>query len=180
MLYYIHGYLSEPNSTKGTLIKRALNVIPLKYRDCEPEELIVSDCVNRILEQIKSDEDAILIGSSLGGLLAAKVALNASNVNTIILLNPAIIPLSEDISKIQDLPHHIVVEMQDERLFKEKIRAKIFILAGTLDDTVPNWWAVEFAKTQQATIKFLHDDHSFTQNMEKLPDIIRNILDEKH
>ena len=31
MLYYIHGYLSEPNGTKGTILKEKLGVIPIKY-----------------------------------------------------------------------------------------------------------------------------------------------------
>ena len=70
--------------------------------------------------------------------------------------------------------------MQDTRLFKEKIKPEIFIIAGTMDDTVPNWWVVEFAKTQEATIQFLHDDHSLTQHINKLPNIIKKCLDEKH
>ena len=86
MIYYIHGYLSEPNSTKGTLFKEKLNAKAIKYRDCEPEDLVVSDCVKRIEEEIKNDDFAILIGSSLGGLLAAKTALDNSNVKHIILL----------------------------------------------------------------------------------------------
>ena len=49
-----------------------------------------------------------------------------------------------------------------------------------MDDTVPNWWVVEFAKTQEATIQFLHDDHSLTQHINKLPNIIKKCLDEKH
>lgn len=180
MKYYIHGYLSKPNSIKGTLLKKELNVIPIKYRDCKPEELVISDALERIKEQIQNDEDVVLIGSSLGGLLAAKTALYNQNVKQLILLNPSIIPPSQDISKITDLPKQILVEMQDEKLFKEKIESKIHILAGTMDYTVPTWWVVEFAKAQQAKIMFLNDDHSFTQNIGKLPNIIRNILDEKH
>ena len=57
MLYYIHGYLSEPNSTKGTLFKEKLNAKAIKYRDCEPEDLVISDCVNRVEEEIENDKD---------------------------------------------------------------------------------------------------------------------------
>ena len=179
-LYYIHGYQSNPDSTKGLLLKKELNVTPIKYRDCAPEELVISEAINRIKEQIKNDENVVLIGSSLGGLLAAKTALHVENIKQLILLNPAIVPISQDISKITDMPRHILLDMQDEKLFTTKIKPKINILLGTMDDTVPNWWVVEFAKAQQATILFLHDDHSFTQNMQKLPDIIRNLLEEKH
>jgi len=92
MLYYIHGYLSSPNSTKGTLLKKTLNAHPIKYRDCQPEELLISDCLNQISNVIKNDHEVTLIGSSLGGLLAVKTAQKNQNVKKLILLNPAIIP----------------------------------------------------------------------------------------
>ena len=180
MLYYIHGYQSEPNSTKGTFFKEKLNAIPINYRDCEPEKLIISDCLNRIKKQITNDKDVFLIGSSLGGFLAAKTALNNSNVKQIILLNPAIIPPSVDVTKIQDMPQNILSDMQDTMLFNEKINSDIFILAGTMDNVVPNHWIIEFAKAQEATIRFLHDDHSFTNNLKILTDIIKNKSSEKH
>ena len=73
-LYYIHGYLSSPDSTKGTLLKKTLNAIPIKYRDCPPEKLKISECLKNIKKVIENDLKAILIGSSLGGYLAAKTA----------------------------------------------------------------------------------------------------------
>ena len=180
MLYYIHGYLSEPNSTKGILFKDKLNAKPIKYRDCKPENLIISDCLERIKKEIKNDENVVLIGSSLGGFLAAKTAQHNSNVKKIILLNPAIIPPSYDITKIQDIPQSILRDMQDKSLFDEKIKSKIFIIRGSEDDLVPDFWILEFAKAQEATIMLLNDDHSLTKNIQKLPDIIRNIIDQKH
>jgi len=172
--------MSEPDSTKGTLLKEKLNAIPIKYRDCEPEDLIISDCLKRIKEEIKDDDDVVLIGSSLGGFLAAKTALNCSNVEQIILFNPAIIPPTVDINTIQDMPQKILQDMQDNRLFKQKINADIYILAGTNDDVVPTKWVLEFAKAQQATIKFLHDDHSLTTNINQIPSMVMNIIGKKH
>lgn len=177
MLYYIHGYLSEPYSTKGKLFKEKLDAKPIKYRDCKPEDLIISDCIKRIEKEIEKDQNAVLIGSSLGGFLAAKTALNNRNVKHIILLNPAIIPPIVDISKIQGMPQGILKDIQDVKLFKNKIRANIDILAGTLDDVVPNDWVVEFAKAQNIDVKYLIDDHSFTNNIDKLPEIIISVLD---
>ena len=180
MLYYIHGYMSDPNSTKGTLFKEKLNARAIKYRDCEPEDLVISDCLKRIKSEIKDDKNVILIGSSLGGLLAAKTALENPNVKQIILLNPAIIPPSVDITKIQGMPQRILSDMQDVRLFEEKIDSDIFILAGKWDDVVPSDWVLEFARAQGVTVSFLDDDHSFMYNMNKLPDIIGDILNKKH
>jgi len=176
MLYYIHGYMSEPNSTKGTLFKKMLNAKAIKYRDCEPEDLIISDCLIRIKKEIQNDGNAKLIGSSLGGLLAAKTALDNSNVKQIILLNPAIIPLYVDISKIQGMPQEILTDMQDYRLFENKISAKINIFTGTMDNVVPNRWVEEFAKAQDVKIRYLDDDHSFSLNLQKLPQIISDLL----
>lgn len=177
MLYYIHGYLSDPNSAKGQLFKQKLNAKPIKYRDGKPEDLIISDCLKRIKEEISKDKNAVLIGSSLGGYLAAKTALDNSNVNLLVLLNPAIIPPKTDITKIQDMPQRILADMQDIRLFKEKIRSSILVIIGTRDKVVPSTWALEFAKAQDLTIRFLDDDHRFSHFIDQLPDIISSYLD---
>ena len=177
MLYYIHGYLSDPNSTKGTLFQNTLRAKAIKYRDCPPEDLIISDCIERIEKEIRNDSNVILIGSSLGGLLAAKTAIRNTNVKQLILLNPAIIPPNFDITKIKDMPHRILFEMKDKRLYEEKISSKISSLVGTNDDVVPNSWPISFAKAQEAMVLFFKDDHSFTKNMKQLPHIIRSILD---
>jgi len=180
MLYYIHGYQSDPNSTKGMLFKEKLNAKAIKYRDCKPEDLVISDCLKRIKNEIENDKNAVLIGSSLGGFLAAKTALDNSNVKLIILLNPAIIPPGVDISKIQEIPHSILSDMQDSFLFKEKIGSDVFILRGRKDDVVPDLWVSEFAKAQEASVIFLDDDHCFSINLDKLPIILVDILDKKH
>jgi hypothetical protein len=66
--------------------------------------------------------------------------------------------------------------MKDPRIFKEKIKAEITILMGLEDEVIPGNWILDFATVQKATIKFLHDDHSFTKNIDKLPDIIAEII----
>ncbi len=180
MYYYIHGYLSDPNSTKGLLLKEKLGVKLVKYRDCEPEELIIFNCVDNILKEIKNDPNPVLFGSSLGGFLSVLTALKNPKIRKLILMNPAIIPPTIDISKIKDMPQRILEDMYKPELFKEKINAEIFILVGTLDKVVPNEWVIEFAKAQEATVLFLKDDHSFTNYLEELPNIFSNILNKKH
>ena len=168
--------MSEPSSTKGTLFENKLNAKAIKYRDCEPEDLVISDCLLKIKREIEKDKYAILIGSSLGGFLAAKTALDNKNVQQIILLNPAIIPPSVDISKLQGMPQRILSDMQDKSLFNNKISCGIVILIGLNDDLVPLRWPLEFALSQDTTIKFFDDDHSFTKNMNQLPKIIDKLL----
>jgi predicted esterase YcpF (UPF0227 family) len=180
MLYYIHGYLSSPESKKGLLLKEKLKVKPIKYRDCQPENLIISDCLKSIYDEIKNDNKVVLIGSSMGGFLAAKTALINKNVNKLILLNPAIIPPKVDIGTIQGIPIRILTDMKDKFLFDCKIEAEIYILLGTKDDVIPYYWSIEFAKSQEAYVKFYHDDHRFFKNINNLPDIISNIINQKN
>ncbi len=178
-LYYIHGYLSNPESAKGILFKKKLDAKPIKYRFCRPEELIISECLENIKNELKNVYDIVLIGSSLGGFLVAKTAQINHNVKQIILLNPAIIPPDYDITKSTDMPQSILKDLKDDTLFNTKITAYITILLGTRDTLVPNSWAIEFAKIQQATIKFFNDDHRFTNTFDKLPDIIKKIIEQK-
>jgi len=180
MLYYIHGYLSNPESTKGLLLKDKLNVKLIKYRDCKPEDLIIDECINCINDEIKNDRKVVLIGSSMGGFLAAKTALMNKNVKKLILLNPAIIPPKVDINSIQGIPKRILIDMKDNLLFECKLGAEIYILLGTEDDVIPPYWGIEFARVQEANIKFYHDDHRFFKNINNLPDIITNIIDQKN
>jgi len=176
MLYYIHGYQSSPDGNKGTLLKERLNVKAIKYRDCKPENLVISDCLKRISNVIKNDENVVLIGSSLGGFLAASTAIDRLNIKKIILLNPAIIPPSTNLDIIQGMPMNILRDIVDRRLFEKKISADITILRGTEDDMVPDEWVLEFAKAQEATLIFYHDDHVFSKNLAKLPSIISEIV----
>jgi len=176
MIYYLHGYQSSPNGEKATLLKESVHAIPIKYRECNPEELIISQCLNRISEVIAHDQQVVLIGSSLGGFLAASAALTHSNVKQLILLNPAIIPLEIDLTTIEGMPLRILQEMRDPRLFQQKIPAIITILRGVLDDVVPDEWILAFAQAQNATIKLYTDDHRFSKNLHRLPDIITEIV----
>ena len=74
------------------------------------------------------------------------------------------------------MPPRILSEMQDSKLFEQKISSDIFIILGTEDETIPNSWGVLFAGVQEATVKFLHDDHSFSYNINQLPKIIGKYL----
>jgi predicted esterase YcpF (UPF0227 family) len=176
MLYYIHGYQSSPSGQKATLLKETIQAIPITYRDGPPEDLIISKCLDRISKSIAGDQQAILIGSSLGGFLSAETALTHRNVQQLILLNPAIIPPETDLTAITGMPLRILQEMKDPRLFTEKIPANITILRGTLDEVVPDRWVHRFAQTQNATIKRFTDDHQFTNTLQNLPKIITEIL----
>lgn len=176
MLYYIHGYQSSPQGEKATLLKKTIQAIPITYRNGHAEDLIISHCLNRIGAVIQDDPHAILIGSSLGGFLAASTGLTHSNVKQLILLNPAIVPLNIDLNTIESMPLRILEEIREQRFFTEKIPASITILRGIQDDVVPYQWILSFAQAQNATIKFYDDDHRFSKNLKNLPRIIAELL----
>jgi len=176
MLYYLHGYQSSPTGEKATIFKKTLGAIPIAYCDDSPEHLVISQCLNRISEALKNDYEVVLIGSSLGGLLAASTALTHPTVTQLILLNPAIIPPETDLHTIKGMPLRILEEMKDPRLFEQKIPVPITILRGIQDDLVPDEWILSFAKAQQATIQLYNDDHRFSKNLQNLPMIISELL----
>lgn len=176
MLYYIHGYQSSPTGTKALLFKKQLQAHPITYRQCPPEDLRISDCLTCIAKTIKKDPHVTLIGSSLGGFLAASTALTHSTVKHCILLNPAIIPPQTSIHTIKDMPQTILKDMKNPEFFTKKIPADILIIRGTQDIIVPDFWVYFFAIAQEATVRFLNDDHQFSKNLEKLPGIISSYL----
>ena len=56
MMYYIHGFLSSPESGKGKLFRDKLDVINIKYRNCEPRDLKISNCLGSIYNEIKKED----------------------------------------------------------------------------------------------------------------------------
>jgi len=176
LLYYVHGYQSTPNSEKGRLFQENLNARSIDYHQGKPEDLEIDVCVYKILKAIQADSEPMLIGSSLGGFLAAKVALELSTVKMLILLNPAIIPPQADTSRVKGIPERILAEMRDDQLFNKKIAAETTILMAMKDQVIPRNWILNFAMAQEATVKFLNDDHAFTSNLTRLPKIIDMIL----
>lgn len=176
MLYYIHGYQSNPNGEKATAFKETLQAIPISYQETIPEKISIPRCLDRISKEIRNDPSVVLIGSSLGGFLAASTALNHPTVKQLILLNPAIIPPETDLLKIKDMPLRILQEMINPGLFIQKIPAQITILRGRQDTVVPDQWVLRFSQAQNATIQFFDDDHRFSKNLSQLPGIISAIL----
>jgi predicted esterase YcpF (UPF0227 family) len=176
MLYYIHGYQSNPDSAKGTLFKQVLQANAIKYRDGQPEDLVIADCLHRVAQTIENDDDVVLIGSSFGGFLAAATALEHTTVKQLILLNPAVIPPSTDLSTYTSMPRRILTDMVNKKLFETRLNVATFILMGTEDDVIPHDWILAFAMAQEATVHFLHDDHQFSQNLHLLPELIKTIL----
>jgi uncharacterized protein len=92
-ILYLHGFASGPQSKKGVEFERhfAPRGIPierLNLRVPSFEHLRLSAMIETVRAAI-GDDRAIVIGSSLGGLTAARVAERDDRVRALILLAPA-------------------------------------------------------------------------------------------
>jgi pimeloyl-ACP methyl ester carboxylesterase len=90
---YLHGFASSPASRKAQFFaqKLAERGIQLEIPDLAEhgfENLTISDQLHQI-DRLLGNEGAILIGSSLGGYVAALYAARHSEVARLVLLTPA-------------------------------------------------------------------------------------------
>ena len=90
---YLHGFASSPGSRKATFFSEhlralgyAVDVPDLAQGDFE--RLTITGQL-RVIEQVACGEPVILIGSSLGGYLAALYAARHLEVERLVLLAPA-------------------------------------------------------------------------------------------
>ena len=91
-LYYLHGFASGPGSAKGVAFERYLAergraIARLDLRRPSLAHLRLSAMIDHVRATI--EDPAILIGSSLGGLCAARTAERDPRVKALILLAPA-------------------------------------------------------------------------------------------
>jgi pimeloyl-ACP methyl ester carboxylesterase len=93
---YLHGFASSPESKKAVAVAerlrmRGVAVERLDLRVPSMERLDFGAMLERTREAIGGPEDrAILIGSSLGGLVAARVAEHDRRVVGMVLMAPAL------------------------------------------------------------------------------------------
>lgn len=90
---YLHGFASSPASRKATFFAQRLRQLGFRVEipdlaEGNFEELTISGQL-RLAERIGRNEPLILIGSSLGGYLAALYAARHPEVQRVILLAPA-------------------------------------------------------------------------------------------
>ncbi|WP_426755622.1 YqiA/YcfP family alpha/beta fold hydrolase [Myxococcus sp. Y35] len=92
---YLHGFASGPDSTKGVAVARhyagqGLHVERLNLRVPSLEQLRLSAMLDTVRAAMGGPEErVVLIGSSLGGLTAARVAEQDARVCALVLLAPA-------------------------------------------------------------------------------------------
>jgi predicted esterase YcpF (UPF0227 family) len=92
---YLHGFASSPESRKAKVFaeafrRRAADLDRLDLRRPSMAELRISAMMAHVRERIGGPTDrAVLVGSSLGGLTAARVAAEDARVSALFLMAPA-------------------------------------------------------------------------------------------
>jgi hypothetical protein len=92
---YLHGFASSPGSAKARAFSedfgaRGVDVERLDMRVPSMEHLRLSAMISHVRAQIGGPRDrAVLIGSSLGGLTACRVAEDDARVCALVLMAPA-------------------------------------------------------------------------------------------
>jgi pimeloyl-ACP methyl ester carboxylesterase len=90
---YLHGFASSPRSRKAQFFGEKLAEKGVRLEtpalDQDDFEHLTITRQLRVIERIVADDAVVLIGSSLGGYLAALYAARNSNVQRLLLLAPA-------------------------------------------------------------------------------------------
>jgi uncharacterized protein len=108
MYIYLHGFSSGPGSTKAKYIKAqfAQIGIELQVPDLNQDDfthLTVSRQIAQVVDLFPADKSPVtLIGSSLGGWIAAIIAQDHPQVDRLVLLAPAFDFLAHWLPKIGD------------------------------------------------------------------------------
>jgi pimeloyl-ACP methyl ester carboxylesterase len=85
---YLHGFASSPLSSKAQWFGKRLDMVIPDLAEGDFEHLTISRQL-RVVEEAAGDEPVVLIGSSLGGYLAALYAARHASVERLVLMAPA-------------------------------------------------------------------------------------------
>jgi pimeloyl-ACP methyl ester carboxylesterase len=197
-IVYLHGFASSPLSTKSQFFKQkfaqkfagvAFDIPELDQGDFR--SMTVSGQLRVVDEAVQGDR-VILMGSSLGGYLAALYAARHSNVDRLVLLAPAFQFPSrwraryseaelEDWKKsgFRAFYHYAHQEerplgyqfVQDSAQYEDEpdFRQPALVLHGLHDEVVPPEVSQQFAaRHPDVTLKLVESGHELTDQMEFL------------
>jgi pimeloyl-ACP methyl ester carboxylesterase len=177
---YLHGFASGPASKKATFFRQrlpSLEVPDLASGDFE--HLSISSQID-VIDELAAGEPITLIGSSLGGYLAALYAARHTEVTKLVLLAPAFgfarnwaaAPGAEAWRKTGSLDVYHYGEKRTRRLGYQLIedalryedfpdfRQPAFIFHGIHDTVVPAGLSGQFTGTHpNARLRLLDADH---------------------
>jgi pimeloyl-ACP methyl ester carboxylesterase len=164
-IVYLHGYKSSPRSTKAQFFGRRFAElrVPFEVPDISAETMAGQ---LRIIEDACRGEAVTLMGSSLGGFLAALYAARHPEVQRAVLTAPAFcigrMDLITDASEFEDFPD---------------VRQPVLILHGTEDPVVPVSLSQAFANAHpNVKLLLLNSRHELTDVLEPMWNAVRDFL----
>ncbi len=205
---YLHGFASGANSYKGTFLRkrfaergRTLHTPDLNGGDFEHVTL------TRQLQLIRRQVDSLpgeitLMGSSMGGYLAALFARDCERVRRLVLLAPAFQFVSRFLERLPEETlrqwqkegyltvfhysanenrrlHYGIIEdarQYDQQVLNRQIPA--LLIHGRNDESVPYTLSIEYLKQNSAAqLLLLNSDHSLTADVETIWQQVQLFLD---
>jgi pimeloyl-ACP methyl ester carboxylesterase len=204
---YLHGFLSGPSSVKGEFLFRHfaeshLELIRPDLNGDNFERMTITSQLNIINGVIdRAEGEVVLIGSSLGGYLAALVAGNRPEVQKLVLLAPAFDFISRYVDRLTEkqlqewkdtgfirlyqyhykthrkLRYQIV---EDARLYEDHqfiLHIPLFIIHGLRDESVPYQVSIDFLQDNlQGEMLLLPADHGMLDKLEVIWKYLRIFL----
>ncbi|MBA3390993.1 MAG: alpha/beta hydrolase [Deltaproteobacteria bacterium] len=197
-LLYLHGFASGPRSTKGVAVAahyaaRGFDVDRLDLRQPSFEHLRLSAMIETARAAIGEDrERAIVFGSSLGGLTAARLAEHDPRVTALVLLAPAFQLVTRWREALGDeftawkaggwreildyttgqparVDYGFVEDAEAIDVGFPDVRVPTLIIHGTADETVPIERSRQFA-TGKPHVRLLEvdDDHQLVASLPRI------------
>ena len=203
-LIYLHGFASGPMSSKAQFFRRRFEELGVELRipDLSQgnfEGLTISGQL-RVVERIAGGDDVRLMGSSMGGNLAALYAARHAEVGRVVLMAPAFgfarrWPLTLGDEKVAEwrragwLPvYHYGDQMErrvgyglleDAERYEDypEVAQPALVFHGRNDDVVPVGYSKEFAaRHPEVTLRVMESGHELVDVMEQMWAEVREFM----
>jgi pimeloyl-ACP methyl ester carboxylesterase len=195
-IVYLHGFASGPASKKAQFFRQRFAQLGIgldipDLADGAFERLTITGQL-RVIERASRGEPVTLIGSSMGGYLAALFAARHAEVEKLVLMAPAFCfstrwpetlgqPAMEEwqrtgVLKVFHYGQGGTVELgyqliEDGRRYEDfpEVRQPTLVFQGKNDSVVPSDLAVEFARrTPQAQLHLMESDHELLNALDDM------------
>lgn len=176
MIIYLHGFNSSGNGNKVKILEKEFNVISPSYPSNDIDKAI--KIVNDLIEKHKSDNEIMLVGTSMGGFIAQY--LGVKHNLKYVLINPSLEPcktLSRHLGKNTNFTTNEVYTLTEDNIkeFEKYTITNPCNGSGTLmlldsgDKVINHEYAVNLYKGKSQIKMFDGGSHRFDHLKEAMP-----------
>jgi uncharacterized protein len=196
---YLHGFASGPSSTKAKYFVQRLNeigvdvLVPDLNQPSFAQMTLTSqlEVASYYLKQIGQNDKLVIVGSSMGGLLAALMAQTEITMHALVLLAPgfglprrwtqmlgaqglqdwqqrgSVDVFHHGLNITTPLNYNFIDDAQRYATEGLKVNVPTIVFHGKNDETVPIEESVEFQKSNPETVRLeiLDDDHQLINSL---------------